>query len=248
MKRKLIGIVFALLPLFAGLFAVTTKPAPLNLEVYLGRYTAFLLLFGTWGIFRIVAIRLIPSKALNKKKQFGGFLAVAFLALLTIAAIFLFKRRFEKESYEIALLALGFSALWSRYIYLGRFNLASLWGVLADICIGFLSFQIVFFEWQWQPLVFSTSIACASVLVTVAARMDEIPSEKQSKLIRILFILMPVSIGLLVVSGALSKIYLITFFFVPAERLISEKGPFSFTMVVLLTGGFLGCLGALSFL
>lgn len=245
--KWLLAPLFGALPLFAALFAVTTKPAPINLESYLGRYISLILLFAVWGLFRSTALRALSADKTDKKYQIVQFILILILIGVVLTVVSIFHLRFEKHAYDIALLMMAFSALWSRYIFLKRYSLAAFFGLLANIGIGFLSFQVVLFEWEWQPLIFSVPFACASVLINLALNTTKETSKELDATFKTVLFLMPLSIGFLAFMGTVPSVYLGSFLFLPLMSLwsVSPHSEDRLFRIFLTVALFLVCLAAL---
>lgn len=227
MKRKFIAAFFELVPLFTGLFVVTAKPAPLNLEAYISRYVCFIALFVMWNIFRVVSTELLTSKTEGSRSRISKFLFIGSLAALFIVVILVCNHRFDKLLYESSLALIGMSAFAHRFKQSGRFILFWLLALLYHTGVGFLSFQMVLFSFQWQAVLFSLAIATTPLAIALASLIEE-PTNQENlllkKLLSLALFLGPVSIALLVFSGHLSNVYLAPMLCLPIlPRIIEQR-------------------------
>lgn len=243
MQRKLTLFIASLFPLFSGLFVVRSKPAPVDFQEYLTRYIVFFILFFFWSIVRSAAPSLLGST-----RSIALILSAFVGSLFLFICFYLLKLHFDKIEYELALTCLGLSALSIKFYWNRQFTTWILLELLYYLGIGFLSFQIVHFSFQFQPLIFALGLSAVTVALEMSALEGAYENVFSRKIFPILIVLTPLTIGGLVINNDLSIFHGFIFLLIPFgsalgllgnkvdynERLFTKTSVFWMSFIVIL--------------
>ena len=232
MVGRIFFTLFRIVPYFAGLFVIRAKPAPLYLDSYFKRYLLFLIVFLLWSVLRIVLERTFWSarEKITRSRSLLNFGSSALAAFAFITALTVFHRNFENQAVTLVVTAILLDGVSFRFQRGDRKAFSIVCSFVRFSIIGFLSFQIVFFKWEWQPILFAAALAAPLAVLEIAFLLRSEGDAEQrtvSKLLPFFTVLGPLLIGSLSFLGALNASYSMVYLaFLPALPLLMHaKSP-----------------------
>jgi hypothetical protein len=213
--NKILNIFADCIPLFGGLFVVTSRPAPIDLSQYLALYLIWLLSTLVWSFVCNVISALIPSETdTTYKSALRVLILFCVILFVGVLMVLLHYRANVMVSQTILILLLLLAASY-RFQRSQQHNLVLLTIVPYQIIACLLSFQLVITAFDWQSIVYSIGFG----LITSSLRLSQTnPKHSQNSL----------TIGALVFSSlallaSLPKTYLFPVALIALQNWASNK-------------------------
>ena len=213
--NKILNIIADCIPLFGGLFVVTSRPAPLDLNQYLAVYLIWIVSTIVWSIICNLISTLIPSETDTSYKS--AFRVLVLLCLILFVGVLMALLHYRanvmvSQTILILLLLLAASYRFQRNNQ-NKLMLLSLGSYQVIACL--LSFQLVITAFDWQSIIYSIGFG----LIISSFRICQTNQKYSENLVTI----GALGFASLALIGSLPKPYLFPIALIGIQNWLSNK-------------------------
>lgn len=176
-RKSIYGAICTALPYFCSLIYGLIPQNIFSMQVFLKKYTIFLLMFMCW-----YGVRRTFMHLQNERRSTGGsgrsllvlkYAALIVLLTVTMTLLQIFKTNFGQEAFVTALSCMFTIGLTDSFLRLGYGGSAVLTRFISAFGLSFLTFQIIAPSWSAAAICFSAGIALLVTAVFIAELAEQ---------------------------------------------------------------------------